>query len=209
MKKVKKPLLIVVAMALVCVVAIAGTLAYLTAQTSAVTNTFTAAGLIENTDFKLTESKANESEEDGVGHYVLDEDDQVVGNNYTVVPGVDLPKDPRVTITGGKLEQNAYLFIEVVDSTPATLTYDITSDWIEITDAVGNNGGQIYAYNSEVSPAAADQVFFIIEDNTVVVDGEYAAPADNASEQLVFYAYLAQSAGFDDAAAAWSATFGA
>lgn len=59
--KNKKTISMIVAMMLICVISIAGTLAYLTAQTGAVTNTFAAAGLLDkDDDFDLKEHKARE-----------------------------------------------------------------------------------------------------------------------------------------------------
>ena len=194
--KNKKFLMMMLAMVLVCVVSVAGTLAYLTATTQSVKNTFVAAELA---DLVLDESKANGSN----GNYTLDTNTRVQANNYTVVPGVNLPKDPKVTVKG--LEQTAYLYIEVIDALPSTITWEMRDTWTEVTGKTGKNGGKIYAYNAIIQPNTADQEFFIIKDDTMVVASNYEKTT--AAQELTFYAYLCQSAGFSSAAEAYTACF--
>ena len=201
MKKNKKPLLIVVSLVLVCVMSIMGTMAYLTRTTSEVKNTFAAAGLVGT--FTLDESKAIE-DSSNPGAYTLETSNRVTSNDYTVVPGSTLPKDPKVTLTD--LEVNSYLFVEIKDTTPATITWTKADGWIDL-GKTGSNGGEIF-YRS-VQAQTGSQEFVIISGNELTVANDYAAPQAGTEEALSFWGYLAQSAGFADASAAWEATFGA
>lgn len=201
--KTKKTLTMIMAVALACVLSVAGTLAYLTATTDTVTNTFAAQGLIDAENFDLKEHKAV-ADATNPGTYTLN-DEEVTSNDYDVVPGIDLPKDPFVRVKA--LKANAYLFIEVVDTTPNTLTATIDSAWQD-TGVTGKHGGEVYTLASGALTAAADMNMTqnILAGDKVVVDANYVG-ADG--QNLVFYGYLAQAAGFENAAAAWTATFGA
>ena len=207
-KTYRKPLLVVVAMVAVAAISVAGTLAYLTASTEEVKNTFSAGGLVgPESVFTLDESKAT-ADENNPGTYTLDTTERVKENSYeAVVPGVDVPKDPKVTIE--KLEANAYLFLEVDGSTmPDTLTWAIDdSQWTELTGVTPKHGTTVYAHNAAIAAGAASTEYNVLKDAKIVVDGDYEAGA--SEEALEFWAYLTQSAGFDNATEAWNATWGA
>ena len=196
--KNKKIIATVIAMMLVCVVSIAGTLAYLTRSTEEVKNTFTS-GVTAN--LTLDESKANEDETSPSG-YTLDTDDRVQANSYSVKPGVDLPKDPIVTVSN--LSVDGYLVLEVKDELPDTITWTVDSAWTELADATPKNGGQ-KVYYMEVNASSADQVKNVIDGQTMTVDNAYDDEADDGT--LTFKAYLCQKEGFDTALAAWNGAF--
>lgn len=200
----KKSLLTAVALVLVCVMSVMGTMAYLTKTTNVVTNTFAAASLIdEKGEFTLVEHEAIMNED---GTYTLEENSEVFENSYTVYPGVDLPKDPFVRIQSFTGEE-AYLFIEVVDNTGDYLTATVDAEnWIA-TNLTGNNGGVVYVYTvkNEVAKVIADIASInILADKTVEV-------ADDAeltgNEKIEFYGYLLQATGFASAEEAWYAVY--
>lgn len=203
----KKVLLTVCAIALVCAVSVAGTFAFLTAQSNggaAVTNTFTSAGDKLSDTFVLNESKAEQQDD---GTYTLSTSaDKVNANTYTVLPGVDLPKDPAIRITG-KTAIAAYLYVEVVDALPEAMTYTMADVWTD-TGLTGTHSGKVYVYT--VSGAAAllndtttglEEVKILKDDVINVTD----APSANAT--LTFYGYMAQASAGADANAAFSNCF--
>ena len=216
--KNKKTLGIIVAMALVAVLSVAGTLAYLQKSTGPVTNTFSASGLLDDdANFELKEHKAEIADADkGTGKYTLGTE-EVTSNNYTeIVPGQNVDKDPFVRIKANALKTDAYLFIESLEKLPAGLTWAIDdTNWTVLDDvnpkvnaATGEtatvyaykiNGGKIDAGNTE------DIVVNIIKGKIVDVADTYEG---GEGEHLDFYAYLTQAAGFDTAKAAWEATYG-
>ena len=113
----KKTLTIAIALVLVVALAVGATWAYLTATSGPVTNTFTVGKILDN-DNNLTLNEhplKNANTTDGV--YQLDMNaTPVQAVTYSaVMPGVDLPKDPTVTIKANALKGDAYLFV-VVDN---------------------------------------------------------------------------------------------
>ena len=69
---------------------------------------------------ELNESEAVLTESGG---YKLNQDNKVLKNSYKVMPGVNIPKDPAITVTG-KTGIPSYLFVEVTETDiPDTVTY--------------------------------------------------------------------------------------
>ncbi|MGN1017236.1 MAG: hypothetical protein ACI4PB_00285, partial [Oscillospiraceae bacterium] len=175
---------------------------YLTAQTDNVTNTFAVAGLVDDdAGFTLVESKANQQAD---GKYVLNPADKVQANDYVVVPGVDLPKDPTINL---KLKANidAYVFL-AVDNNLKGMSVTIDPAWSAITTYTDEDGvaWDIYAQKVVGTTAAQDLTFNVLKDQIVTVD----KAADDYDGNILFNAYLTQATGFDTALAAWNATFG-
>ena len=114
--------------------------------------------------------------------------------NYTLLPGLDVPKDPHVVITG-KTNIPAYLYVEVVDTTPnGALIYDLEDCWKSASKAP-QHGGTMYIYctaaaNGQKTPAeiTEDKTVYILKDNTVTA-GQKLLHGD-ANNTLAFYAYL-------------------
>lgn len=197
----KKKLTTVLAIVLVVALSVAGTYAYLTAQTNQVKNTFTAAGLAS--EFSLDESKANQQPD---GSYTLDATDRVQENAYSVVPKVNLAKDPTVHVT---LEKNvgAYVFLAVSDNLGDGLTATIDSTWTELgttyTDAQGVVWTMYYKQlEGSATPAQVD--INVLAGKQIVVGDTVAENCGN----IVFNAYLTQSAGFTGALDAWNNSWG-
>lgn len=197
----KKKLTTVLAIVLVVALSVAGTYAYLTAQTDTVTNTFTAAGLASS--FSLDESKANQQPD---GSYTLDLNDRVQENAYSVVPKVNLAKDPTVHVT---LEKNvgAYVFLAVDDNLGDGLTATIDStQWTALNKTYTANGAEWTIYYKQLAgsenPAQVD--INVLAGQQIVVGDTVAANCGN----IVFNAYLTQSAGFTSALDAWNNSWG-
>ena len=112
----------------------------------------------------------HKAERQNDGSYVLDMNKIVEEQSYLLMPGVDIPKDPFITVEG-KTPIPAYLYVEIVEGSnfPATVTYNVTTDWklLNLTDEEGRpiagpNGGKVYVYNVDV----------ITDKNTVTSDGK-------------------------------------
>ncbi len=205
----KKTLTVAIALVLVVALAVGATYAYLTASSGPVKNTFVAGGAVKQGDLELFEHVANKNAD---GSYTLDPVKETDGNAYTVMPGVDLPKDPTVNV---KAASGAYyLFVEVTKGEKVdgdTLAYTVdSSKWIKLNI----EGREVYAYTANgTNPAilnAALSNVTILANNTITVSGDVAKvgalTADTA--KLTFQAYACQAAGFADAAAAFTACFG-
>lgn len=199
--QMKKKLTTVLAIVLVVALSVAGTYAYLTAQTDQVKNTFTAAGLAS--EFSLDESKANQQPD---GSYTLDVGTRVQENTYSVVPTVTLKKDPTVHVT---LEKNvgAYVFLAVDNNLGNGLTATIDSTWTALnttyTDAKGVVWTMYYKQlEGSATPAQVD--INVLADQQILVGDTVAEDCGN----ITFNAYLTQSAGFTDALNAWNNSWG-
>ena len=115
-------------------------------------------------------------------------DEEVSANEYHLMPGVDVPKDPFVKITG-KTEIPAYVYIEVVDHTQSTFTYTCT----------GRNGGTVYAYKETVKKTAengGNLTLPILSGDHPVITVSHELSLDStqySNAGLDFYAYMAQA----------------
>ena len=197
----KKKLTTVLAIVLVVALSVAGTYAYLTAQTKTVTNTFTAAGLASS--FSLDESQANQQPD---GSYTLNLNERVQANAYSVVPKVNLAKDPTVHVT---LEKNvgAYVFLAVDNNLGNGLTATIDdTQWTALNKTYTANGAEWTIYYKQLAGSAAPAQVDIN-----VLAGQQIVVGDTVAEDcgnIVFNAYLTQSAGFTSALDAWNNSWG-
>lgn len=200
----KKTLTIAIALVLVVALAVGATWAYLTATSGPVTNTFTVGKILDNKEnFTLNEHPLeNPNTTDGV--YKLDmKADPVQGVKYSaVMPGVNLPKDPTVTIKAGALKADAYLFVVVDNKLAKGLSYTLDGAWKAIGSTEDGktlltlDAGKLTAGNK------ADLTWKVLaEDKIVVEDKELADDLGT----LTFNAYLVQAGDFGTAAAAWNA----
>ena len=205
----KKTLLTILAVMLVCCIAVAGTLAVLFAKTSEpVVNTFTATSQLVTGEFTLKEHIAEQQKN---GSYTLTEkttNDTVKGNHYDVLPRTNLPKDPYITITE-KTNAPAYLYVEVVGELPNGMHYDMADCWTKLDGVTGNHNGVIYVYNNGTpidDESTGLENIAIIAGNTITVD-DVPGLAEGQKVSLSFYAYLGQ-ASVGTAAEAYTACFG-
>jgi predicted ribosomally synthesized peptide with SipW-like signal peptide len=197
----RKTIYTILAVVLVCCIAVAGTLAYLTAQTSEVKNTFTSTDTLGKIDLKEHEATVNDK-----GVYTLGTA-EVTSNSYKVLPGVNLPKDPFITITD-KSDVASYLYVEVVDELGENsgLSYALTSDWTKL-NVKGANGGDVYVYQNGllITDTNAPATVYILKDNVVTVGQD--VNVDKNGVDITFYGYMAQASAGADADAAYTACF--
>lgn len=233
----KKTLTIAIALVLVVALAVGATYAYLTAKTAEVKNTFVAGSVVADSDLELFEHVANKNDD---GTYTLDTNAKAhagengVYNAYTVMPGVNLPKDPTVDVK--KANGAYYLFVEVTKGsgfspvtvgektgTPLSCNVD-TTKWEKLSltgeDAdrevyvyyvTGENAAKTYIQSAPVSNVAVLKTIDNTK-NTIVVNADndiVATLTNDSASALTFKAYACQAAGFDNAAAAFTACFGA
>lgn len=224
----KKVLITAIAVALICIVAVSGALAYLTAKSNdgeGITNTFVAAGdgkLIEDEEdggsYNIIENTVTQKED---GTYEANSSTTDSGIEYKILPGQSLPKNASVKITG-KTEVAAYLYLEVIDElkTPLSWTLD-TDNWAEVKNekgasVKGNNGGNLYVYVNKGTPVllaktkeSADFDVNIIKDQKVsVASGATESDIDAVNgKKLSFYSYMAQASAGDTVAEVFANCF--
>lgn len=153
---------------------------------------------------QLLESKAVATQDDPKSNYKLT-GETVTSNIYELMPGVDIPKNPYVRITG-KSPIPAYLFIEVVDQTNSAIEISLRPEWIKLDEAgiVPQNGGTVYYYNDNPgehpTPLASfdEKDFYILAEDKVRVKQTYLngdkeitnAKSNSTEDILLVYAYL-------------------
>ena len=200
----KKKILAAAAVVLAVALCVTGTIAYLTETSNdgkLIVNTFKASdGLIEGPTGDPTDP---DSGADAKGFFILEHDAAssdpsaltLSGNDYTVMPGVNLKKDAYVHIKG-KTSVPAYVFIEVLDTLDSKLSYDLVDDWkdidVTLTHEDGSTGA-VYAYKKTIDK---DLDASILVNNEIVVDKDYDAEDGGA---LSFNGYICQEAGFEAA----------
>lgn len=169
------------ALVLVIGCAVGGTIAWLVSSTDAVVNTFTYG------DINIT-----------LG--------ETTGATYKIIPGVDIEKDPKVTVE--KDSEACWLFVKVEEENWPTFTesdgtrkvkYGIADGWTALTGETG-------VYYREVGAATADTSFDVLAGNVVTVS-ENLTKEDikdiTTQPTLTFTAYAVQKDGIANAAAAW------
>lgn len=178
----KKTLIMLLSLVLVIGVAVGGTVAWLVATSNEVTNTFT----YGNININLAET---------------------TGNDYKIIPGVDIGKNPKVTVKSGS--EACYLFVEVNEENWPTFTnedgtkkvsYAIADGWTQLEGHAG-------VYYCEVAATDADVDFYVLKDNRVTVSDKLTkTEIDSITTQpkLTFKAYAVQQAEVANVAAAWA-----
>ena len=108
----KKSLALLLAIAIVVVGVVAGTVAWLTDRTAAVKNTFTTSDIT----IELTET---------------------TGESYKMIPGCTIKKDPKVTVKADS--EACYLFVKLEKSTnfDTFMTYEMADGWTALPEAPG------------------------------------------------------------------------
>lgn len=188
----KKKLTIALSVALIALLAIGGTLAWLADKSGPVTNTFT----YGDVNIDLAESDTN-----------LDGDNDPATNTYKMVPGSDIKKDPKVTIKTNS--EKCYVFVKVEEENNVAgtnkkfFTYAIDSAWTRlesVTDAV--------VFYKVENATTTDVTYSVLEGDKVTVDSSVTKSELNNIgtnyPQLIFTAYAVQFDNVDSAADAWN-----
>ena len=189
----KKSLALVLALAMIVVCVVGGTLAWLIATTGSVTNTFTYGDI----NIKLEETDATVAE------------DGSATKEFKMIPGYTIAKDPKVTVLAGS--EKCYLFVKVDKSTnfDTFMTYDMADGW---TRGDGTNIPS-NVYYREVAASTADQEFGVLANDKVTVSGDVTKTMLNdltadTQPTLTFTAYACQYNNSNDtnfdAADAWA-----
>lgn len=167
----KKSLALVLALAMIVVCVVGGTLAWLTDKTPDVKNTFTTSDV----SITLVETKGGNNKE------------------FKMIPGYTIDKDPKVTVLAGS--EKCYLFVKVAESDnfDSFMTYDMATGWTQGdgTDIPSN------VYYREVETSTANQEFGVLKDNQVTVSGDVTKTmlndlTVNTYPTLTFTAYACQ-----------------
>ena len=195
MKKKIVSLVLVFARALA--LGIGGTVAWLTAQTQSVVNTFT----IGDINIELDETKGT-----------LGADNT---RDFKFIPGATLEKDPKVTVLAGS--EACYVFVKIVEennpevaTNEKALTYTLADGWTALDATSG-----VYWTTVSKADAVAGKALPVLAGDKVTVSGKITETLAESMEttipKLTFTAYAIQSENLKDnngndadAAAAWA-----
>lgn len=176
-----KTLVALLSLVLLLGCSLGGTLAWLADSTGPVTNTFT----VGDIDITLVETT----------------------EDYKIVPGVNIAKDPKVSVEANS--EACWLFVKVEEAhwPEATesdgtrkVSYAIADGWEELEGVTG-------VYYRQVGASGNAQEFNVLADNTVTVSENLTKAEVNSittNPQLTFTAYAVQMEGVDTPEAAWA-----
>lgn len=187
-------------MLVVMVASIGGTVAWLTAKTDPVVNTFTYGDI--NIDLYEHNYVASTN--------LLGTEKVKKVEDYKIIPGVNLPKDPTVEVKAGS--EACWLFVKVEAENWPTFTGDAKISYAVKTGDGGwtqGDGTKIPAnvYYRAVGATTADTTFKVLADDQVTVSEnltkEEVGTLKENQPKLTFTAYAVQKDGIADAATAW------
>lgn len=181
-------LMLVLALALIVGVAGGATFAWLTAKSDTVVNTFTYGDI----NITLAES---------------------TGSDYKIIPGVNIAKDPKVTVKAGS--EACWLFVKIEEENwpefadgEGKVNYGIADGWTALT------GVENVYYRTIDDAVTADTEFYVLKGNDtypkgVITVSDTLTKIDikglSATPKLSITAYAIQKDGMTDAVAAWAA----
>lgn len=164
--------------------AVGGTAAWLAAKSEPIASTFTFGDI----NITLTET---------------DHQEQI-----KIIPGVDIPKDLKVTVTADSVD--CWLFVKVEEDgtfVDDKVTYSMDDGWTK------GDGSQIpenvyYREYREANAATADREFPVLKDDKITVSSELTKEEiqNITGPTLTFTAYAVQKEGINTAAEAWAVT---
>ncbi|MBO5347615.1 MAG: hypothetical protein J6A45_05735 [Lachnospiraceae bacterium] len=182
----KRTIALLMAAVMIFGVVTGGTIAWLRADTNSVENTFTVGNInielkehdyIKDTN-SLDDTKEVESEED-----------------YEMVPGRSLPKDPFVRVVADS--EKCWVFVTVTksDNFDTFMTFEMDTNW---TTVETNGSTAVYKYNAVVDASSKEQVLNILKDEKVVVKEEVTKTqldvlTTDTYPTLTFKAYAVQN----------------
>ena len=173
--------------------AIGGTVAWLTAKTDPVVNTFTYGDI----NIELNETKP-------------------ANQQAKIIPGVNIEKDPKVTVKANS--EACWLFVKIKEENWPTLTetdrtikkvsYDIATDWKPLEGQAG-----VYYREVDATTANAGVSYYILKGDTAYPNGVVTVSENltknevnsiTTQPKLTFTAYAVQKDGISTAADAWA-----
>lgn len=184
-----KSIAMVMATIMLVIGLVSGTLAWLTAKSDEVTNTFTSS----NINVTLTET---------------------TGTEYKMIPGYDIKKNPKATVVTGS--EDCFLFVKIEESSnfDTYLTYEIADGWTKLT---GDGITDVVYYrvtknNPGTGESKIGETYSVLKGDKVTVKEDVTKAQMNAVSEtdkptLKFTAYASQlhknaNENFD-AVAAW------
>ena len=175
---------------LVCGSVVGGTLAWLIDQSDVAVNTFTYGDV--NIDLDETDTDR-------------DDDSNPDTNEYEMIPGEDMVKDPKVTVKEDSKANWLFVKLEKSENFDDFMEYEIAAGWIPLKDAQGQVIDGVY-YREVPEVVDEDIVYEVIKDNKVHIKESVTKEMLNALNPegqeanfptLTVTAYAVQRSGFE------------
>lgn len=204
----KKMFIAMLALVLALGCAVGGTIAWLTAETDPVVNTFTYG------DINI---ELYEHEYDAANNALTTKTTKTGVNNYKIVPGKNLPKDPTVKVLADS--EACWLFVKVEatgDFADGKVSYAIadgTNGWTKLTGVTGVDN--VYYREVDAATAKAGVAYYVLAGNDTYKNGVVTVDKDLTKTEindiaaenqpkLTFTAYAVQRDGIDNVTDAWA-----
>ena len=211
MRNIKRTLITVLAMLLVCIISVSVTFAYLYDKSKSVVNTFSVGNVEISLDEADVDNDSNTADNVTINGKIRD-----LANEYKLMAGATIAKDPTVRVS--KYSEESYVFVKVI----VTDNVEAVLDMSHVTAQMSANGwtnlsGDIYYYNYTATGIGNDADVALPVFTTIKVKSEVKgedlvkAAADGQSITITAYAIQADTikdAGETHAAnaqAAWNA----
>lgn len=192
MKK-SKIVIAIISLLSICSFVIGTSVAWLTSKTEDLVNTFTYGDI----NIKLDETDTN------------DGDENANTNEYKMLPGNEITKDPKVTVIANS--EDSYLFVKLTKSENFDnfMAFEIAEGWTLLEETTD-------VYYRDVTTSDKDQEFIVLKDNKVKVKEEVTKAMLNELDKdgtnnyptLTITAYAVQRDGqieaIDTAKEAWA-----
>jgi len=174
-----KPLAVLLALTLLVGCAIGGTIAWLTANTGAVENTFTVG------DINITIAETD-----------VDEDGSTLKNAYKIVPGGSADKDQTITVVKKSEDCYVYAYVEnnvQLNNGTTVATLDInTTNWVKVGES---DNKTVYRYKAVVAyNETQDQPLPVFSKVTYADTITKGNIAELTNDQIIVKGYAHQSA---------------
>lgn len=172
----KKSFIVLLALVLIVGIAVGGTVAWLTATSDTVTNTFT------TSDISVTLAES-------------------ANLDLKIVPGASTKKDPKAKVNSGS--EYCWLFVKIeeqnniFDTSKKYVTYEIAGGWTQLTaDKDGNPITDLVYYRKvDGTTNKLDTDYSVLKDDQVTFNSDITKtnmPTATNAPKLIFTAYASQ-----------------
>ena len=176
---------------------------YIVSDTVGDTARVAAAGTVDIWEHKAEETYENSGVYELLKEDSIEEEDLVKKNEYEkVLPGVDIPKDPFVTVDLSMAEVDYYLYLEITESADFPkdeVKYNVRSEWKLVSGEDANPKVYVYVGNGN-SPRVFDcgnkygyenDTIWILDGNKLEIKEHYFGGGTDGFG-LAFSAYIRQ-----------------
>lgn len=201
--KNKRIITTIAAIALVAVIGVGATFAYLTSTSDTKTNTFT----VGKVDISIDETAYVEEGKEDFGDVTPKEDGYEFNN---LLPGFSGTKEPTITVSANSTDSYVFATITGIDALEAKgIKFDaINADWTKVDGSAANLKDGVYVYKDVVATSAADVELSALFSKVSIdsaINGEISEISGISPASVTVQGSAIQAAGFKTATDAFEA----